>query len=193
MSATRVVAAMDAAQTGGRAARDRLFAVLYDELHSMARRALRRNVAMTLGPTTLLHETFLNIAEREDLSFEDRPRFMVYASRAMRGLVIDYARMRQASKRGGDIEITSLPTHSEAFAQESAELEEVNAALDWLTQVDERLAQCVELKFFCGLSFIEIAQLREVTERTVQRDWNKARVLLRRFMKDGVVAATALT
>jgi RNA polymerase sigma factor (TIGR02999 family) len=193
MSKTGFVAAMDAAQTGDRAARDRLFVILYDELHGMARRALRRNVAMTLGPTTLLHETFLNIAEREAVSFADRPRFMMYASRAMRGLVIDYARMRRAYKRGGQIEITSLPTDSEEPAEETSELEDVNAALDWLAQVDERLAECVELKFFCGFSFIEIAQLRVVSERTVQRDWNKARMLLRRFMKNAVATEESLT
>lgn len=185
MTETSFLAAMEAAATGDAEARERLFVLLYEQLHRMARRELRRNAAMTLSPTTLLHETFLNLSQRESVSFPDRPRFMVYAARAMRGLVIDYMRKRQAHKRGGEFEITSLPAAGGLLAEEPAELQEVeglNAALEWLAKSDHRLAECVDLKFFCGFSFGEIAQMQDVSERTVQRDWRKARVLLRRFM-----------
>src|SRR5690242_10585722 len=140
MTDTGLLAAMDAAAAGDAAARDRLFVLLYDQLHRMARRELRRNAAMTLSATTLLHETFLNISQRESVSFADRPRFMVYAARAMRGLVIDYLRKRQAHKRGGEFEITSLPTTSPVAVEEHAWLTELNAALEWLAKTDERLA-----------------------------------------------------
>src|SRR5581483_2564817 len=185
MTDTGLLAAMDAAAAGDAAARDRLFTLLYDHLHQMARRELRRNAAMTLSPTTLLHETFLNISQRESVSFADRPRFILYAARAMRGLVIDHLRERQACKRGGEFEITSLPTaEPHGGVEEHPHMEELNAALEWLAAADERLAECVDLKFFCGFSFTEIAELRQVSERTVQRDWNKARLLLRRYLTD---------
>lgn len=182
-----LLAAMQAAETGDAVARERLFVILYDELHRMARRELRRNAAMTLSPTTLLHETFVNISQRESVSFPDRQRFMVYAARAMRGLVIDYMRKRQAHKRGGELEITSLPETGPQVVEDHAEMQEMeglSAALDWLAKTDAHLAECVDLKFFCGFSFVEIAKMQNISERTVQRNWRKARVLLHRFMND---------
>lgn len=185
MTETGLLTAMDAAAAGDAAARERLFVFLYDRLRRMAARELRRNATLTLSPTTLLHETFLNLSQRESVSFPDRPRFMMYAARAMRGLVIDYIRKRQAHKRGGEFEITSLPTAAGDLIEEPAELEdleELSTALEWLAKSDQRLAECVDLKFFCGFSFVEIARMQNVTERTVQRDWKKARVLLRHFI-----------
>ena len=157
--------------------RARLFAALYDELHSMAQRELRRNRAAALSPTTLLHEAYLNISGRESAPFEDRAKFMAYASRAMRGLLIDYLRNRQAQKRGGEFAITSLKTEVPE-APVDHEYSKLSDALDQLAGVDPRLAECVDLKFFCGFSFLDIAAMRSVTERTVRRDWEKARILL---------------
>src|SRR3954470_17947030 len=95
------------AELGDRAAADALFTALYGELHRMARRELaKRGAGVTLGATTLLHEAYLDIADRDRAAFPDRNRFMGYASRVMRGLIIDYARRRQAQKRGGMFEIT---------------------------------------------------------------------------------------
>ena len=100
-----------AVEQGDREAADALFAALYDELHRMARRELaRRGAGVTLGATTLLHEAYLDISGREGAAFPDRNRFMGYAARVMRGLIIDYARSRQAQKRGGQFEITSIGT-----------------------------------------------------------------------------------
>ena len=160
--------------------------MLYDELRRIAQRELRRcGGVLTLGATTLLHEAYLSMSAREGPAFPDRARFMAYASRAMRGLVIDYARSRQAQKRGGGLEITSLPTHAPDAAAIGVELERINEALQELTSVDPALAEVVDLKFFCGLSFGDIAGLRGVCERTVQRDWEKARIFLHRAMREG--------
>jgi RNA polymerase sigma factor (TIGR02999 family) len=176
-------ALVDAADQGDRASRDRLFTMLYADLHRLAQHELRRNAAAWVSPTTLLHEAFLNVSQR-DVQFPDRARFIAYAAHAMRGLLIDYQRSRQAQKRGGEFHITSLSTDLAKSAPEVVDEEELSEALDELAQIDERLAECVELKFFCGFSFAEIAQMRSVSERTVQRDWDKARILLRRMIRD---------
>jgi len=169
--------------------RERLFAALYDELHRMAQRELRRNAAATLSPTTLLHEAYLNLSQRDSAPFADRAKFMAYASRAMRGLLIDYLRSRQAQKRGGEFEITSLPTELPEVAGDT-DMSKLGEALDQLATVDARLAECVDLKFFCGFSFMDIAAMRSVDERTVRRDWEKARILLHQMLDEQSPAAT---
>jgi len=175
---------MQAAEMGDPDARDRLFTTLYDELRRMAQRELRRGGMLTLSPTTLLHETFLNVSQRESLAFASYGQFMSYAARAMRGLIMNYIRDRRAQKRGGGFHITSLATEPQAAPEDisTQQVEELNEALQVLEKIDARLAECVDLKFFCGFSFNEIAQLRDVSERTVQRDWDKARLLLNRFI-----------
>jgi RNA polymerase sigma factor (TIGR02999 family) len=165
------------------AAGDGLFAQLYAELRQIARRELRRSAGLAISPTTLLHETYLKVQQRHGVAFPDRPRFLAYAARAMRNLVIDYARSRQAQKRGGGVEITSLPTELPEQVADVAELERLGAAIDTLAELDPMLAQLVDLKFFCGYSLIDIASMRGVSERTVQRDWDKARVLLKRALE----------
>jgi len=135
---------------------------------------------LTLSPTTLLHETFLNVSQRESLAFASYGQFMSYAARAMRGLIMNYIRDRRAQKRGGGFHITSLATEPQAAPEDisTQQVEELNEALQVLEKIDARLAECVDLKFFCGHSFEEIAVLRNVSERTVRRDWEKARLLL---------------
>jgi RNA polymerase sigma factor (TIGR02999 family) len=164
-----------------RDAADKLFAVLYDELHRLAEHNLRRpGASVTLGATTLLHEAYLNIAGRENVAFPDRSRFLAYASRAMRGLIIDYARARRARKRGRQFEITLTGDEPAAApgVQSVEELERLGDALDELAELEPALAELVDLHFFCGFSFVEVAELRGVSDRTVQRDWRKARLLL---------------
>jgi RNA polymerase sigma factor (TIGR02999 family) len=173
------------AEQGDRAAKDRLFSTLYDELHRMARRELaKRGAGVTLGATTLLHEAYLDISDREGATFPDRNRFMGYAARAMRGLIVDYARRRQAQKRGGEFEITSISTDVAGPVADADELILVSNALDELETTDARLARIVDLKFFGGFSFVEIASMMAVSERTVQRDWEKARIYLHRVLRD---------
>ena len=166
---------------------DQLFSMLYHELHRLAEANLRHaGSALTLGTTTLLHETYLNIAGRKDIAFAERARFLAYASRAMRGLVIDYARRRRAKKRGSQFEITlgSEEPPSGQQIQDIAELERLGEALNELGQLEPALAELVDLHFFCGFSFAEVAALREVSERTVGRDWRKARLLLHQALLD---------
>jgi RNA polymerase sigma factor (TIGR02999 family) len=173
------------AERGDAAAADALFTALYDELHRMARRELaRRGSGVTLGATTLLHEAYLDISHREGAAFPDRSRFMGYASRVMRGVIIDYARRRQAQKRGGLFEITSMATDlADAVASDPDQLMRISEALDGLEAADARLARLVDLKFFCGFSFAEIAAMLGVSERTAQRDWEKARIYLHRVLR----------
>jgi RNA polymerase sigma factor (TIGR02999 family) len=174
-----------AAEQGDRAAADTLFATLYDELHRMARRELaRRGAGVTLGATTLLHEAYLDISERDRAAFPDRNRFMAYACRVMRGLIIDYARRRHAQKRGGEFHLTAIATDVVAAVPNADELTHISEALDELEATDARLARIVDLKFFCGFSFAEIASMVGVSERTVQRDWEKARIFLHRVLRD---------
>jgi RNA polymerase sigma factor (TIGR02999 family) len=116
--------------------------------------------------------------------FPDRNRFLGYASRAMRGLIIDYVRTRQAEKRGGALNFTTLSEWKVAKVEGTGDLEALGHALDELAGVDAGLAELVDLKFFCGFSFTEIAGIRAVSERTVQRDWAKARVLLHQLLVD---------
>ena len=172
------------AEAGDAVARGQLFHVLYGELRRIAERELRRaGGASALSPTTVLHEAYLAMAGRHSTAFVDRPRFMAYAARAMRGLIIDNARSRCSLKRGGAFHLTSLRTDVAGLSAEPSELEHIGEALDALGKLDERLARVVDLKFFCGFSFAEIAAMHAVSERTVQRDWDKARILLHRFLR----------
>lgn len=183
MSDQQLASLITAADTGDPDARQQLFASLYRELHSIARRELRRGgPALTLGATTLLHEAYLNLSEREGALFPDRPRFLAYASRAMRGLIIDYTRSRQALKRGAAFEITSLPTELPEQAAEFERLQRLSDAMDDLATLEPRLAQVVDLKYFSGFSLTDIAAMWGVSERTVQRDWEKARLFLHRVL-----------
>jgi RNA polymerase sigma factor (TIGR02999 family) len=178
--------AQPADRPGDVRAADELFTMLYRELHSLAERHLsHQGSGFTLGATTLLHEAYLSIANRGDLHFPDRARFLGYASRAMRGLIVDYARRRQAKKRGGEFHITRNNGLDAADPRSNTtDLDELSEALDQLGKVEPELAQLVDLHFFCGLTFGEIAALRDVSERTVQRDWRTARLLLHRTLEE---------
>jgi RNA polymerase sigma factor (TIGR02999 family) len=175
---------IESAEQGDATSREELFSVLYDELHQLAQRELRRGVYLSISPTTLLHETYLNLSGRESVNFPDRVRFLAYAARAMRGLIIDYVRSRCAQKRGAGFEITSLPSEEIAHGRDEAQLEDIAEALTALGEIEPRLAQVVDLKFFCGFSFAEIAGVMGTSERTAQRDWDKARILLQRHLMD---------
>lgn len=161
---------------------DELFATLYEELRQIAHRQMRSNGALTLSATTLLHEAYVSMQRGPEKAFGDRAQFLAYSSRVMRSLVIDFARRRQAQKRGGAFEITRLSTVVPEQMIDATELDRLGTAIDTLAALDSKLAELVDLKFFCGFSFIEIAAMRDVSERTVQRDWEKARLLLVRAL-----------
>ena len=173
-----------AVERGDGAASERLFGALYAELHRTAKRELaRRGGAVSLSATTLLHEAYLAMSSRGDPTFPDEPHFMGYAARVMRRLIIDHVRERHAQKRGGLFEITSLDTDALENAINHVQLTEISEALDELGKVEPALAEIIDLKFFCGLSFGEIAALRDVSERTVQRNWERARLYLHRKLR----------
>jgi RNA polymerase sigma factor (TIGR02999 family) len=164
---------------------DALFATLYNELHRLARReAARAGPAAVVSATTLLHEAYLDMAQRHALEFPDRGHFLAYAARAMRTVVIDRARAGSAQKRGGGLDITSLDTQTAETVAEPALLSDIGAALDELAEVEPELANIVDLKFFCGFAVAEIATMQGVSERTVQRQWEKARLLLFRALAE---------
>jgi len=169
---------------------DALFNELYSELHRLAQRALRGQRSFPgLGVTTLLHEAYLAISGKPDVGFVDHARFLGYAARVMRGLIIDDVRRQRSQKRGGLFEITALRTfHAESVADRHTLLR-INDALDELAEVEPELAEVIELKFFCGLSFAEIASLRGVSERTIQRHWEKGRLYLHHAISDAGSAA----
>jgi RNA polymerase sigma factor (TIGR02999 family) len=176
---------ISAADQGNRAAADALFDTLYAELHRMARRErARQGPVVGLGVTTLLHEAYIKISGAEATVFPDRNRFMAYAGRVMRGLIIDDARRRRSQKRGGLFQITSLNTDQAESAADAQELALIGEALDQLAKLDPELAQVIDLKFFCGFSFAEIAVMRGVSERTVQRNWEKGRIYLHHAIAD---------
>jgi RNA polymerase sigma factor (TIGR02999 family) len=164
-----------------------LFAALYSELHRVAARELsRKGWGVSLGPTSLLHEAYLDLSKRDPAAFPDKNRFLGYASRVMRGLIVDYARNRQAVKRGGRFELTTLSSAEQQVSAtaESDELVRISEALDDLSGVEPILAEVVDLKYFCGFSFEEIAAMKGLSDRTVRRYWTKARVYLHTALQD---------
>jgi RNA polymerase sigma factor (TIGR02999 family) len=169
---------IELAERGDGDSANQLFALLYAELHRLAKSQLARQGVVSLSATTLIHEAYLEMAGREARSFPDQGRFMAYASRVMRGLIIDHIRNRLAVKRGGRFEITAFTTDVGQKIPDDQELIRLSHALDELASVDGDLAQVVDLKFFCGFSFGEIAGMLGVSERTVQRKWEKARIYL---------------
>ena len=172
------------AQAGDGRASAELFTLLYRELHRMARRQLRVNSPdLTLGATTLLHETYLDLSQR-GLHFPDRARFFAYAARAMRGLIVDYVRERRALKRGGQFELTTLDTGTAESAMQPDDMAPLADALDSLAGAEPALAELVDLKFFCGFTLADIAAMRGVSDSTVQRDWTKARLFLHGVLRD---------
>lgn len=182
--ASSISSFISVAEGGYNASSDALFSTLYSELHMLARRELARQWSpASLSVTTLLHEAYLDMAAHEGGLFPDRARFMGYAARVMRGLIIDHARSRQALKRGGGFEITSLENHDVENPADANELSSISTALDELAKIEPELAELVDLKFFCGFSFAEIAAMQKLSERTVQRRWEKARIFLHRSIR----------
>lgn len=180
-SAPEITQMLQAASAGAPGAADQVVALLYRELHALARSRLRRSGDFTLLDTTaLVHEGWLRLRAQDGLAFADRHHFFAYAARAMHSVVVDLVRARQAARRGGDAEHLALDT---AVAERAAtppddEVLRVHEALAELAALDPRLATVVEMRYFAGFSDAEIAQALGLTERTVQRDWQKARLLL---------------
>jgi RNA polymerase sigma factor (TIGR02999 family) len=172
-------------KAGDRAARDALFAVAYEDLRRLAHARLRGGGRNTMLDTTaLVNESYFRWVNLGQLRLEDRKAFFAYASRVMQSVIVDSARARLAEKRGGSCQKMSLYTGIEhEFGQDEASILKVHDALEELEKVEERVAQMVRMRFFGGYSVKEIAETLEVDERTVQRDWEKAKLLLRAILK----------
>ena len=161
------------------------FTTLYSELCRLAQREVWRNGAHgVLDAGAIVHEAWLDIRKSPAVTFDEPGKFLGYASRMMRGMVIDRLRARQAQKRGGDLQITSLDTGDADDITQPEPLQDLSQALDHLAAIDPHLASIVDLRFFCGFTFQEISVMRGVSERTIQRQWEKARLLLHAALSD---------
>jgi RNA polymerase sigma factor (TIGR02999 family) len=167
-------------------AQDALFAAAYGELRQLARSRLRDGGRNTvLDTTALVHESYLRFIHGGQLRSDNRRAFFAYASRVMRSVIIDAVRERQTERRGGDLQRMTLDTQTaDNLPAGEVELIKVHEALDVLAQAEPRLAQVVEMRYFGGYTDVEVAEALELTERTVRRDWNKARLLLGALLKN---------
>jgi RNA polymerase sigma factor (TIGR02999 family) len=170
---------VEAAGAGDAAALKRLFEAVYDELKRIARRQLLGDGALTLDTTSLVHEAYLKLVNPERLQLRDRSHFFVIAAKAMRQIAIDHARRRIAQKRGGPAAIAvTLDDNLPFDATEPDTLLRLDRALGQLGELEPRLAELVEMRFFAGLSVEQVAQAQELTVRTVHRDWRRAKAFL---------------
>jgi RNA polymerase sigma factor (TIGR02999 family) len=171
---------LDAARLGDDAALDQLCSVMYRELRELAHARLKRSEQITLLDTTsLVHEAYLRLTKVGRLDVSGRAHFLAYAARVMRSIIVDFVRQRRADRRGGEqLHVTLNTDIAESAHAEIDQVIRVNDALLDLEQVDGRLVRVVEMRYFAGMSEQEIAECLGVTERTVRRDWEKARALL---------------
>lgn len=167
-------------QAGEAGARDSLFALAYNDLRRLARSRLRDGGRdMLMDTSVLLHESYLRFTCGSALHSEDRRAFFAYASQVMRSVIVDAVRERQAQRRGGDVSFCTLNTAvGEALPAGEDDVLRVHEALQHLAAVEPRLAQVVEMRYFMGSTEAEVALALDVTERTVRRDWEKARMML---------------
>jgi RNA polymerase sigma factor (TIGR02999 family) len=177
---TEVTELIGKARGGDRQAAERLFTTLYDELHRLAQGQLRGDDAMRA--TSLVHEAYLKLARHGALEVNDRGHYFAVAARVMRQVVLDHVRSRVAQRRGGDIRFVALDTTAvqAAAGERGDDVLALDAALGRLAEVDPQLASLVELRFYAGLELGEIAGVQERSERSLKRDWRRARAFLQR-------------
>jgi RNA polymerase sigma factor (TIGR02999 family) len=182
-TAARATDVLNELRSGHREAVDRLVVIVYDELREIARRQRAvRDKGGTLDTTGLVHEAYLNLVDQSRASWNDRAHFLALAAVAMRHILADRAKARVAVKRGGVRRAITLDEHLLASDDQPEALLQFNDALDRLGAIDARLLRVVECRFFGGLTNEEIAEALAINVRTVERDWVKAKVLLRRLL-----------
>lgn len=176
-----------ALREGDRSAMDRLMPIVYDELRRRAHQQLARSGGRdaALSTTGLVHEAYLRLTHSAQASWEDRNHFFGVAVKAMRSVVIDYARRHAARKRGGSARRIELDEGMLRVEEDASGILAIHQALERLATLDGRLGDLVELRFFGGLSVEETAEVLGVSDRTVKRDWTKARTLLYQMLQDG--------
>lgn len=162
-----------------------LFQLLYDDVHRMARARLRDNSPNTLLDTSALaHEAYLRLQAAGRLDLDSRGRFMAYLSQVLRAIIVDFARARNAARRGGDYQHVTMDTNlADGLTTGDEEIERVDEALIELDKTDPRLRQVVEMRYFGGLTEQEVAEALGVSDRTVRRDWERARLLLSAWLR----------
>jgi RNA polymerase sigma factor (TIGR02999 family) len=164
---------------------DELFRMMYQDLRRLASSRLRRSENITMLDTTaLVHESYLRFQHQSDLGGMTQGQFLAYAARVMRFVVIDFVRQRHAERRGGDhLHVTLNTDVAESVSVKDDDVIRIHEAIEELAQVDDRLARIVEMRCFAGLDEIAIAQALGITDRTVRRDWQKARLLLKAVLQ----------
>jgi RNA polymerase sigma factor (TIGR02999 family) len=176
---TDVTTLLGAVRAGTSTDANQLFQLLYVELRSLAHKQTNQHAAPAVHTTTLVHEAYLRFRSSGELKLEDRRHFLAYASHVMRSIVVDHARSQLADKRGAGIAPLTLNTEiANSVTASSDDVVKVHDALDELTVLDERLGKIVEMKYFGGMTEEEIADVLGISSRTVQRDWEKARMFL---------------
>ena len=181
VASTSVTQVIIDAQANVPKAINRLFDVLYNDLHRVARARIRNNgQSMDLSATALLHETYERLVKLDELKVSDRQQFFTYAAAVMRSVIVDMARARLTARRGAGAFEVPLDTVMESSLASPLDesVVEIHEALDQLEAVEPRLARVVEMRYFAGLTLPEIAETMGVGVRTVGRDWDKARALL---------------
>jgi RNA polymerase sigma factor (TIGR02999 family) len=171
---------------GDETALDRLIPLLYRELHKIAKRYMQQQApGHTLQTTAVIHEAYLKLAGDAERDWKDRSHFLAVAAKAMRQVLVDYARSQKAAKRGGEFAIVPLEDGLTAARDSAAEVVALDAGIEALAKVDPRKAQVIELRYFGGLSVEETARALDISAETVARDWKFARAFLRREMQRG--------
>lgn len=164
---------------------DRLYPHIYEELRRLAYSHMARQSDHTLSKTELVHEAYLKMVNQPDVDFNDRSHFLAIASKCMRQILIDYARKKKAQKRGGDKkDLTYIDELFETQQQKADELIGIDSALNRLAELNQRLSDVVELRFFGEMTIEDTAKALDVSESTVKRDWMKARGWLHKELKE---------
>ncbi|WP_280152056.1 ECF-type sigma factor [Piscinibacter sp. XHJ-5] len=165
---------------------DKLFELLYGEMRRIAHAKLRhRPDGVLLDTTSLVHEAYLRLLERDRLQLNDRSHFLAYAARVMRSVVVDVVRENQAERRGGGHMFVTLDTAAGGVSTDGDAVLRIHESLEELSRIDERLVRVVEMRYFVGLDYQEISDALGVSVRTVERDWQKARSFLYEVLKNG--------
>ena len=180
-----IAAAFLAVESRDNSKLDQVFAAHYADLKKIAHSRLRgTGLQGAMQTTALVHDSYLRLSTLPELAFTDRVQFLAYSSRVLRSIVVDLVREQRALRRGGDLELVTLDTAAGEGIPGSVDIEVVNDALDDLAKLEPALARLVEMRFFGGMSEAEIAQALGISQRTVSREWNKARALLLTLVED---------
>jgi len=185
LDSSRLASLVEAARRGDKTALDELFSLLYRELHRLAHfRLARGERPAQLDTTSLVHESYLRCVKAGQLDVENRAHFLAYAAKVMRSIVVDFARQQKAERHGGEAAHITLNTDvAEAVQASEEQIISIDDALQDIARLDERLVRVVEMRFFAGMSEQEISTVLGINERTIRRDWEKARLLLQAALK----------